>query len=758
MQDELRIGEIREKKPTPRQGNSVETPPPEWDIRDPEPGAGQAPPPPPTASSEQPPPPPPLPLLPGMEEEEEETGPKIDIMRFVRGIWGRRRLIAAIASGITVLFGLLAFLFLHHTWKAEVALIHREHPDIFRVGQFSEPYKPQKYNLTTLVDGLKLPSVLQETIRRSGIDIKPVDFSKHIDVIVGKDSKMFRVSVEWESPEKAAEIANNLADVFVERNRKLRRAELIDVYKDYSTQLVDAKKKLQQANTKLLDLQKRLGITDLSKDLEIQTAELMRLRSQRQDLQAELSAAREALKRINDQIKVTPKMIVQSTYYRNPLKKNLADLEWQLEQARGKYTDKNPKIIDLKTRIAKIREMIKKGADKDSPENTYAFNPVLQELQLKRYALEDQIRTMEKKLSATDTAIADLSAHIASLTDKQKEYQAALQEKESAARLVENLMNRVEEAKVLAERAEGDFIIVERAIPPEEPESSGRKLVVILGAVLGMGVGLMVAVVLELRDPRLRTRKDVELLLDCEFVYEFERVPANEQIVVDQKYPAEPVAMIFRRFANELESRLKPEQWRSLAITSAERNCGRTLVAVNLAQILGQQEKNTILVDADLTKTAGERPESLYEVGVHSVGLMEILQENADAMQALIATETPGVRLLPACGHAGISDHAILSLGGRNLHAVKSRLEGYAQHVLYDLPPLSAHETVYEAAKAIGSVLLVIRSGQSKRQDVQKVQQRLQALGAEIVAVVITDVPYDLLQGESLFYGDETEE
>ena len=56
---------------------------------------------------------------------------------------------------------------------------------------------------------------------------------------------------------------------------------------------------------------------------------------------------REALADIAEAIKDEPEMVVTSTVYRNPLKTHLRDYEWQLQEARSRYTGQNPTVIKL---------------------------------------------------------------------------------------------------------------------------------------------------------------------------------------------------------------------------------------------------------------------------------------------------------------------------------------------------------------------------------------------------------------------------
>jgi hypothetical protein len=254
----------------------------------------------------------------------------------------------------------------------------------------------------------------------------------------------------------------------------------------------------------------------------------------------------------------------------------------------------------------------------------------------------------EAKVAALASTTGDMRDKLAQLTASKKEYELIRSRLEGAETLEANLITRVDEARVMMLRDEASFDLVEPARPPEEPLSSGRKLVVAGGVVLGTGAGIFLALLLELLDPVVRSRRDVMDLSACELVWEFQQVPPGAHSVVDAGAPTEPVATLFRRLVNELESRLDDGQWQCLAVTGIEAGTGRSLAATNLAQAIAMKEYSVILVDADLRASAGPRPSHVFGLPDDRPGLREALRDEAMLPDLLTATETRGLHLLGA--------------------------------------------------------------------------------------------------------------
>jgi Mrp family chromosome partitioning ATPase len=315
----------------------------------------------------------------------------------------------------------------------------------------------------------------------------------------------------------------------------------------------------------------------------------------------------------------------------------------------------------------------------------------------------------------------------------------------------------VDEARVIMLRNEASLELLEAASPPLDPLPSGRKLVVAAGAVFGTGAGLFAALALTFFDPVVRSRKDLMYLMGSELVWEFQRIPVGQRPLIDTWAPAEPVATLFRRLVNDFDAVLEGGDWRRLAVTSIEAGAGRSLVAANLAQALALKERRVILVDADLRTTAGVRPSDLFELSHDRTGLWEMLNTGMSADTLLVPAQTGGLRVLgpgvlPAVEEK-TDDELLVKLGSRQLSAIIADLEDFGDHVLYDLPPLTTQETVLEAAAAVGNLLIVVRSGQTRRAELSEIVALLKDRGINVCAALLTDVPADMLDGKPIFTG-----
>jgi uncharacterized protein involved in exopolysaccharide biosynthesis/Mrp family chromosome partitioning ATPase len=730
----------------------------------------------------------PFPMFPGMggEEDEAPTAPGLDIRRLARGVLKRLWLAAGIAFGIAVLFLAAAVTLVKPKWEAVAIVMVQTRQDEFSLGS-AKPFESQDYNLQTMLDTIKLPSALLEVSNALELNAAPRTLSPAIGIRTGKDSNLFQITATWNDPVVAARIANKVAEQLVERSRDLRRKDAEDAHANYAAQLEASRRELHAVTDQIGTFKATHQVSDFNAETQVLLDSLIRLETELNTKIAETEAMREALVDIDEAVKGEPEMVVTSTVYRNPLKTRLTDYEWQLQEARSRYTEKNPKVIKLQARVDVLSQMIDESKDEGAPENLYSANTKLVALQDRQRELKSDIRIRDAQIAALSQTVEQTRVKLAALTEAERDFQLLRQRMTSAENLESTLVGRVEEAKVMMLRNEAAFELFEAARPPAEPVPSPKKLIAAAGVILGGGAGLFVVLVLELLDPLIRTRRDALAITGAQLAWEFQQVPKGHYTLVDAAEPGDPVAILFRRLINDLDAKLDPEDWTCLGLTSADPQVGRTLAATNLTQALAMKELPVVLVDADLRRTAGPRPSDLFEIPPDRPGLLQALRGQAPIAALLRTTETPGLGLVTAgcyqpdqtteaqglrepastsrssvasepaeadfeSRRAGqLQDQDLSRLGSRQFRSVLDTLRELGRHIVYDLPPVGAHETVLEAAASLGNVILVARSGQTTRVQLREAAQMLEDRGANVCGILITDVRTDLLEGAPLF-------
>lgn len=161
-------------------------------------------------------------------------------------------------------------------------------------------------------------------------------------------------------------------------------------------------------------------------------------------------------------------------------------------------------------------------------------------------------------------------------------------------------------------------------------------------------------------------------------------------------------ATAFDMLRTKVLQRMKSEGWKRLAITSADKNCGKSMVAMNLAFSLArQQELRTILIEADLRRPSFAKSLRLSP----QVGFAKVLRREVPFPQSLVRVRDN----LAVLANRGRSLESAELLHSDRVPGVLSEIErAYRPDIMiFDLPPLMAADDTLAFLGNVDCALLV---------------------------------------------------
>jgi len=201
--------------------------------------------------------------------------------------------------------------------------------------------------------------------------------------------------------------------------------------------------------------------------------------------------------------------------------------------------------------------------------------------------------------------------------------------------------------------------------------------------------------------------------------------------------PRSPISEAYRALRTNLEFASLDTAIRTIVVTSPGPNEGKSTTLANLAVTLAQAEKGVILMDCDLRRPC------LHEFfGLdNSVGLTTlIVDETALSDPPLQETGVPGLSLLPS---GPLPPRPPDLLGSRRMEKVLSALLERSDIILLDAPPVVAVTDAAVLATKVDGVLLVVSSGNTRREDAREAVARLEKVKARIIGAVLNNVELD---------------
>jgi non-specific protein-tyrosine kinase len=205
--------------------------------------------------------------------------------------------------------------------------------------------------------------------------------------------------------------------------------------------------------------------------------------------------------------------------------------------------------------------------------------------------------------------------------------------------------------------------------------------------------------------------------------------------------PRSPVAEAYRTLRTNIEFSSFEQSLQTLLITSPSPNEGKSTTLANLAIVMAQAEKKTLLVDADLRRPSLH---TIFNVG-NDRGLTSMFVE-PDAMQRppLQETGVPNLMLLPS---GPLPPNPAELMISRRMQDILNALKQQADIVLFDAPPVIAVTDAVVLGARVDGVLLVIEAGHTKREHARRAKELLDKVKVRVIGAVLSNVSQDSAMG-----------
>lgn len=276
---------------------------------------------------------------------------------------------------------------------------------------------------------------------------------------------------------------------------------------------------------------------------------------------------------------------------------------------------------------------------------------------------------------------------------------------------------------------------VQDAPVPQSPVSPKVPLNVALGALVGLALGLAIAVLRETLDNRVRNERDVAQLTDAPIIGGIAFDPkAKTRPLIVQADPRSPRAESFRTLRTNLSFLDIGSEDRSFVVTSSVQSEGKSTTAANLAISLADSGARVLLVDADL-----RRPKVAEYMGLEgAVGITDVLIGRAELLDVVQPWGRSKLFVLPA---GKIPPNPSELLGSSAMADLIALFNREFDAVIFDAPPLLPVTDAAILSKSVGGAILVVAAGHTHKNQLKGAVSALENVGAPISGLVLTMLP-----------------
>lgn len=549
-------------------------------------------------------------------------------------------------------------------------------------------------------------------------------FMRGLTIELVRNSQLIRITYESHDPKFAADAANWVAEGFIEADLDSRLAMTQKAGAWLTERLTGLRKKLEESERGLQQFRERERIIDAkgvaqsgaSKQLEQLSGGLISARQKKAEAEAAYQQVQSAQQAKAD-IESIP-AIQRSPLY-GQLKSVESAAESRLADASKKYGPEHPKRQTADAEYRAARENTKRQID-------VVVTSITKEYELARA----QEASVERALAQSKGDILGMN---------RKEYELGILEHEVASNksLYEMFTTRMKETSVTGDLQSPIARVIDTALVSGAPYSPQKFKIIRNAALIGLLLGIMLALLLEYLDNTIKTPEDVDTKLRQSILGQLPRIKGKIEAgdlqiaFIKDKDPGFSEEIRSIRTGVMLSSIDAPHK--VLLVTSSIPGEGKTSVATNIALALGQVRK-VCLIDADM-----RRPTVAKVLGVDSTskGLANLVSGSDPTSECMHFNKELGIHIIPS---GVVPPNPLELLSSIRFAEAMKWLEESFDVVIIDSPPLQLVSDPLILAQFAHSVIYVVKADSTPYQVALGGLERLREAKAHILGVVINQL------------------
>jgi len=371
-------------------------------------------------------------------------------------------------------------------------------------------------------------------------------------------------------------------------------------------------------------------------------------------------------------------------------------------------------------------------------------HPRIKALEATRQAYLDQLNTaitgikatMATKLELAKTTQAVLEARLQEARDDFAKHKDAGDDYTDAKyRYLEaqRLLDAAQERYNTQEVQNGIGIVAAKVWEHAEPAlGPGRPKVffyMMLAAVIGLGLGTVLAFFLEYLDTSVKSLEDVERFLGVPVLAV---IPKNVGILMHQNSDSQD-AETYRILRTNVEFNRKNPEANTLTMISGGPGEGKSTTLFNLAYTCAKGGYSVLVVDADLRRPSQHR---LFGVE-NNVGLSNYLTSNMSFQEVVRTTGVENLSFIPS---GQLPRDAVGILNSQRMTDLIRDTRVRYDLVMFDSPPILGVSDGAVLASEVDLSIMVIEHRRFPRSMLQRVKLAVQNVGGNLLGVVLNKV------------------
>jgi capsular exopolysaccharide synthesis family protein len=527
---------------------------------------------------------------------------------------------------------------------------------------------------------------------------------------VSKTANLISISYQDTVPLRTQELVNALADAYLEQNIERRTREAEKTLEFINSQLKTLAENLKVSAANLEAFQRRTKTIDVDKKVERLSEKLGEYESQLATLKLQEEILSSLVKKVKRGRNLETLTLAGVGIEDESLSGLVADLRTAIlkkKELLRDYTSAYPEVKKLDSRIRQLRQIIVQSVG-----NLYK-----------------SVREREKFLQKQ---MEKFRQELASLPEDQRNFLALQRRFASNEKFYSYLMEKKTETEIRKASTVSANRIVDRALYPGAPVRPKRKLIILIGLLLGLGMGIAYAFAREFIDDRVKNEEEIRQALKVPMLGTIPHFGKKSDDMVVFSDPKSAAAEAFRSIRTNLLFMSPREHGQVVAVTSTVGGEGKTTICINLGGIIALAGKKVIILNLDMRKPTLHKKFGLS----NREGMSNLLSGHAKLSEVIQHSAREGLDIISS---GPIPPNPSELIGGEILPEVIRVLRRHYDVVILDTPPIGLVTDARLVMRMADITAYILRAGHSRRPFFRNIEELYIAQGQKGMGIILND-------------------